>query len=135
MKTEFDIVTRIGSFNKVGETNGEVVLNGTHDASIEEVKDFTSKINNLMDNKNYYLVVYLNATLGSFQPEIWYYLGKDKLLNNLIDGTVVVTSSMGYKLQINVFFKKYKPDFPLNITNTSEEAYEWINTLKSFISE
>jgi hypothetical protein len=48
---------------------------------------------------------------------------------------VVVTDSIGYKLQITIFFKKYTPIYPKTIVDTKEEAYAWIDTLKSFISE
>jgi hypothetical protein len=126
---------RIGSFRKISDSIGEVTLNGTHDATLEEITEFSLMINEVMDYKPYYLINLLSKNLGSFSPEIWSYLGSDAEANAYVKGSAVVTSSIGYKLQINLFFKKYKPLYPKTIVDTQEEAYAWVNKLKSFISE
>jgi len=135
MKKAFNIETRIGSFNKINDTVGELTFKGTFDATVEEAKELTQKMNELMNNQPYFLVNFLSGDLGSFPPEIWHYLGTDKAHNAFIEGSVVVTKSIGYKMQINVFFKKYSPVYPKNIVDTKEEAYAWIEKIKLFISQ
>jgi alpha-acetolactate decarboxylase len=132
MNTSNDIDTRIGTFKKINDTIGEITFKGTIDATVEEAKELTQKMNQLMNNQPYYLVNYLSGDLGSFPPEIWHYLGTDKEHNAFIEGSIVVTKSIGYKMQINVFFKKYTPNYPKNIVDTKEEAYAWIEKLKQF---
>ncbi len=127
--------SRIGIFRKVDDSVGEVTFSGTHDATVEEIKEFTLGMNEIMNHQPYYVINLLSTNLGSFSPEIWHYVGADKEANAYIEGSVVVTKSLGYKLQITIFFKKYKPVYPRTIVETKEEAYTWINKLKSFISE
>jgi len=88
-----------------------------------------------MDHKPFYLINLFNDNLGSFSLDIWNYLGADKDANAYLEGSVSVIKSLGYKLQLNRFLKKYNPNYPINSVDTKEEAYVWIETLRSFISE
>lgn len=135
MNNSPDLIARIGSFVKVSDSVGEITLNGTNDATVEEIREFTLEINRIMNYTPFYLINLLSKNLGSFSPEIWSFLGSDKSANQYIEGSVVVTNSIGYKLQINIFFKKYTPVYPKTIVDTKEDAYAWIDKLKSFISE
>jgi len=124
-----DINTRIGSFIKISSEIGEITFNGTCDATVKEVESLSRKMNQLMDHKKYYLINNLKHDLGSFPPEVWHFLGTNKEHNNAILGSVVITNSPGYKMQINFFFTKFKPKYPYSVVNSKEEANRWIDKL------
>ena len=135
MDNELSIETRIGVFKKTNNYIGEVTFMGTNDATIEEAKEFISKMNEIMGFKPYYLVNFLTNDLGSFPPEIWNYLGTDKDHNLYIEGSVTVVENMSYRMHVNEFFKKYKPSYPKHIVDTKQQAFDWIEKIKSFISQ
>jgi hypothetical protein len=54
MNNSPDLKARIGSFVKVSDSIGEITLNGTNDATVEEVRKFTLDINELMNYKPFY---------------------------------------------------------------------------------
>ena len=128
------LVSRVGTFRRMSDSIAEVIYNGINDATLEEIKEFTLGINKIMDHQPYFLINIVGENLGSFSPEIWHYLAISKDANTYIKGSAVVTKSLGYKLQVNLFFKKYKPLYHKTILETKEEAYIWIDTINRLVS-
>jgi len=126
---DFDIVTRIGSFKKTTKNIGEITYHGTTDATVKEISDFLEQVYVLMNNKPFYIVNNLVNDLGSFSADIWKFIGTDTKHNTFIQGSVIVTTSMGYEMQIKFFFKQFKPKYPAKIVSNKTEAYQWLNTL------
>ncbi len=137
MTREIDIFTRqiidtsVGTFIKKSTNIGVVTYKGRTDVTVEELSDFLNQIYQLMQDKPFYLINDLRQHYGSFSNEVWRFLGSDKKFNSTILRSIVISSSLGMRIQLNFFIKLIKPKFKVTHVKSEKEAYNLIDKLES----
>ncbi|HIP37671.1 MAG TPA: hypothetical protein EYG85_12545 [Crocinitomix sp.] len=129
------VKTAVGTFVKEKINVGIVTYNGRDDVTVDELIDFLNKIYQLMDNKPFFLINDLTNDYGSFSNEIWRFLANDKQFNKMILHSIVISNSLGMKIQLNFFIKFLKPSFKVTQVKSKEKAYKLVDSLKKIIVE
>ncbi len=131
ISTKEVVESSVGTFIKKRSNIGVVTYKGRTDVTVEELKDFLNQVYDLMKHKPFYLINDLRNHYGSFSNEVWRFLGNDKKFNTIILRSIVISTNLGMRIQLNFFVKIIKPRFKITHVKTEKEAYQLIQKIES----
>lgn len=113
------VESSVGTFVKKTPIIGVVTYKGRTDVTVEELSGFLNQVYDLMENKPFYLINDLRNHYGSFSNEVWRFLGNDKKFNSIVLRSIVISTNLGMRIQLNFFVKLIKPKF--KVTHVKSE--------------
>jgi hypothetical protein len=125
------VESSVGVFIKQDSNVGIVTYTGRTDVSVDELKVFLSDIYELMNGQSFYLINDLTHHYGSFSNEVWKFLGTDKKFNLTILHSIVISTNLAMKIQLNFFVKLIKPSFKVTQVKSHQKAFELIEKLEA----
>jgi hypothetical protein len=128
---EEKVESSVGVFIKQDADTGIVTYTGRTDVTVDELKDFLKDIYDLMKGQPFYLINDLTHHYGSFSNEVWEFLGTDKKFNSTILHSIVISTNLAMKIQLNFFVKLIKPSFKITQVKSHQKAFELVEKLKT----
>lgn len=125
------IETAVGTFVKTSPNMGVVTYRGRTDVSLNELKYFLNQVYELMEFRHFYLINDLTNHYGNFNNEIWRFLASDKTFNTTILHSIVVSTSLAMKIQLNFFLKILKPSYKVTQVNSMKKALLLVDKLET----
>jgi hypothetical protein len=125
------VESSVGVFIKQDSNVGIVTYTGRTDVSVDELKVFLSDIYELMNEQSFYLINDLTHHYGSFSNEVWKFLGTDKKFNLTVLHSIVISTNLAMKIQLNFFVKLIKPSFKVTQVKSHQKAFELIEKLEA----
>lgn len=125
------IESAVGVFIKKDINIGVVTYRGRTDVSVDELQEFLDDVYTLMEDNPFYLINDLIDHYGSFSNEVWEFLGTDKKFNSTILHSIVISTNLAMKIQLNFFVKLIKPSFKVTQVKSHKKALELIKKLEA----